>query len=884
MLRQEVYALDGSDKEGVPYTVTEQNFTIRAVQPRGGNRHGVFFTHAREAISYHYERNPADPRIGHALTLEVDEYGNVLKSAAIGYGRRQRDPDLSAADQARQEKILITYTENRVTNAFESAADHRTPLPWESCTYELTELPLPVGRNRFTLQEILEAGATALPLAYEASPTAGRLEKRRIEHLRTLYRRDDLDGPLPLGEVQALALPFESYRLAFTPGLLRTVFQRPLDQIRPPGAPTPEDLLPIRSDVLPVDPPATEASDRGGYRDLDGDGHWWIPSGQVFYSPGSADTAAEEAAYARGHFFLPHRYRDPFHTDAFSTESHVDYDGHDLLVRETRDALENRVSVAAQDYRVLQPALIVDPNGNRSAVAFDALGMVVGTAVMGKAPPAPMEGDSLAGFAADLTPAERDPFFDVDDPHSPGSRSARRLPPRASSTTSTGFHRTRGQIRTTPTSGSRPVAATIARETHVSDLADGEPSRLQLSFSYSDGFGREIQKKIQAEPGPVPQRDRDGQILLGPDDLPLMTPYDVSPRWVGSGWTVFNNKGKPVRQYEPFFSDTHRFESRGADRRQPGAVLRPGRTGDRHPASQPHLGEGGLRPLAAGDLGRQRHPAARARRPTRTWATFPPPAEADYLPTWYALRTEAAHAAVLQARYPDAADQSEARRRPPRRRACTLRHRPSPTPTPSAGPFLTIAHNRFKYSDRPPEEAPVEECHETRVLLDIEGNQREVIDAKDRVGHALPLRHARQPHPPGQHGGRRALDAERRGRQAALRLGRPRASLPHRLRPAAAADGLRPERRRRCGEGHRAPRLWRKPTEPGGRQPARQAHREPRPGRHRHQRPLRLQGQSAAQQPAVDPDYKTTPDWSASPAWNPRSTPASPPTTPSTAR
>jgi len=39
-----------------------------------------------------------------------------------------------------------------------------------------------------------------------------------------------------------------------------------------------------------------------------------------------------------------------------------------------------------------------------------------------------------------------------------------------------------------------------------------------------------------------------------------MTTNDVSPRWVGSGWTVFNNKGKPVRQYEPFFTDTHRFE------------------------------------------------------------------------------------------------------------------------------------------------------------------------------------------------------------------------------------------------------------------------------------------------------------------------------------
>src|SRR5262249_23236738 len=33
-----------------------------------------------------------------------------------------------------------------------------------------------------------------------------------------------------------------------------------------------------------------------------------------------------------------------------------------------------------------------------------------------------------------------------------------------------------------------------------------------------------------------------------------------NPRWVGSGWTIFNNKGKPVRQYEPFVSSTHLFE------------------------------------------------------------------------------------------------------------------------------------------------------------------------------------------------------------------------------------------------------------------------------------------------------------------------------------
>jgi hypothetical protein len=40
-------------------------------------------------------------------------------------------------------------------------------------------------------------------------------------------------------------------------------------------------------------------------------------------------------------------------------------------------------------------------------------------------------------------------------------------------------------------------------------------------------------------------------------NIPQITPDNISSRWVGRGWTVFNNKGKPIRQYEPFFTDTH---------------------------------------------------------------------------------------------------------------------------------------------------------------------------------------------------------------------------------------------------------------------------------------------------------------------------------------
>src|ERR1700680_5138652 len=97
-------------------------------------------------------------------------------------------------------------------------------------------------------------------------------------------------------------------------------------------------------------------------------------------------------------------------------------------------------------------------------------------------------------------------------------------------------------------------------EPRDADLIAGQQTKIQHAFSYSDGFGREIQKKSQAEPGPVPQRDPATGLLIVVNGLPKMTPNDVNPRWVGSGWMFFNNKGKPVRKYEPFFTDTQAFE------------------------------------------------------------------------------------------------------------------------------------------------------------------------------------------------------------------------------------------------------------------------------------------------------------------------------------
>jgi hypothetical protein len=339
MLRQEVYALDSTEKAPHPYSVTEQSFTIRALQPRGNNRHAVFFTHAREAISYHYERSPGDPRIQHALTLEVDDYGNVLKQAAIGYGRRQPDPDLTAQDAAKQTQTLITYTENGVTNAVQSANDYRVPLPCEALTYELTGLKPENNANRFRFAEwtrndfALPASAAEIPYEQTASPATP--QKRPIECLRALYRRDDLTGLLPLGQLQSLALPGETYKLAFTPGLLTEHY----------GAKVSAAEL------------ATMLRQEGGYVDLDQNGNEWIPSGHIFYTSDPSHTPAQELAVARQYGFLPQRFEDPF-----GQATTIGYDVHKLLVEQTTDAFGNRVR-AENDYRVLQPYLVTDPNG-----------------------------------------------------------------------------------------------------------------------------------------------------------------------------------------------------------------------------------------------------------------------------------------------------------------------------------------------------------------------------------------------------------------------------------------------------------------------------------------------------------------------------------------
>ena len=378
MLRQEVYGLDGSDRANVPYRVLDSNSSIQPLQPKADNRYAVFFTHPREAITLNFERNATDPRINHKVALKVDDYGNVLRSVAIGYQRRAPEFD-------EQGTALATLTENVVTNAVWAPDAWRTPLPAETRTYQLTAPalrgaePLP-----FALLETLAQAATPIP--YEAAPTAGAENKRLIEHVRTLYRADDLSRLLPFGMAEALALPGEGYKQALTEGLLAI----------------------FAAKAGPAEIRRILANPDAAYRDLDGDGPFWLPSGRVYYS-GEVMAPADELREALRDFFLPRRFRDPFGHSTL-----VGYDEHRLAQVFTCDAVGNETR-ATLDYRVMQPHRLTDPNGNRSEARFDALGMLVGTALHGK-PDNAEEGDSFDDFIVDLPTEAVKAYFDTADP------------------------------------------------------------------------------------------------------------------------------------------------------------------------------------------------------------------------------------------------------------------------------------------------------------------------------------------------------------------------------------------------------------------------------------------------------------------------------------
>lgn len=512
VLRTEVYSDDGSEKAHIPYSVQETNFTIIPTQHvQDAHLHGIYFVHGRETLSCSYERVLQDPRITHDMVLEVDAFGNVLKDLHISYGRRPGQSLLGPEDAVKQQTTMMLYQEADFTNSI-GGKKYRAPAPCESRQYEIRGLKLSTSNTRFQYSDLTAdsfGAILAIPnILFEDESNPALPQKRLLRQERALYRADNLSGLLPVGVMESLCLPGTYHKLAFTPGLFSKLFSKQ------------------KSDgSLEVLVSTSGALNGKGYVDLDGNGNLWTASTKISYAtdPASA-TPGQELAEARSSLFLPKAF-----IDIFNNTSYVGYDKYVLFPITSRDAVGNTFT-SVMDYRTLQPAKLTDPNGNRSTATYNALGMVAGTAVSGKL--SDNIGDTLDGFEADLSQDKLDGFL------------ANPTPAAAASLLGNATSRVLYDTWRMKSAGAPIYSAFISRETQVNFSPPQGGALFQVRVTYSDGFGRVIQTKTRTKPGPLSE---DGPV--------------VDDRWIGSGWTIFNNKGKPVKQFEPFFDTSAAYQS-----------------------------------------------------------------------------------------------------------------------------------------------------------------------------------------------------------------------------------------------------------------------------------------------------------------------------------
>jgi RHS repeat-associated protein len=207
--------------------------------------------------------------------------------------------------------------------------------------------------------------------------------------------------------------------------------------------------------------------------------------------------------------------------DALQHETRMTYDQFDLLPTQVTDPA-GLSTQAEYDYRVMQPRLVTDPNGNQTEFTFTPLGLLNAIFVRGKAP---TEGDTSRPsmrFAYDLLAFVASP---------PEQR--------------------------------RPISVqTIQHEHHDTETDVDVPERDVTieTVEYSDGFGRLLQTRTQAEDVffgdvtfanhanlPLDQSEPGGPAVGQLTDA-------NTPRVVVSGWQVYDNKGQVVEKYEPFFA------------------------------------------------------------------------------------------------------------------------------------------------------------------------------------------------------------------------------------------------------------------------------------------------------------------------------------------
>lgn len=515
LLREEIYAADDPAASAVPYSVNQQRYMVRLLEPAGCLLLPI------ESTAWRYEREADDPACSHTLNLRVDAYGSLEQAVAVNYARRKLVTDPPPySDPHQQTWWRDTHDSAQqayyLTETCAQAIHLTTPQRWRlglPYRQRSNALVLPKGKGAHTLDP--ERISYEHFITSTADSPLGSSAPRVLAGMSVQYYcLEQSTRPLPAGQASFQALGHHSEHAELDDQALAVYDDVPTM----PGA-EPFDLAATLTKAHYY-PMTTFLPD---------------PEPDVPGQPAKTRLWALKQAFATyanlDNFFRANHFR--------ATEDHgvtlVEHDRYHCLITSVKTA-DGCTTLAKHDYRCLLPIQITDPQGNIQQALYNAFGQLLATSVHGHEDGKPVGFDPLANY---VRPQDDSPQAAIADP-------AKALQKAASAC----FYQPFNWMK-----NGKPVHVAVLQADRYPTSPDSADLIIRISVACSDGFGRVLQNKQLSTPGVAYQVDDTGALTLGSDAKPLTLHSDK--RWRVSGRVEYNNKGLAVRQYQPYFANQH---------------------------------------------------------------------------------------------------------------------------------------------------------------------------------------------------------------------------------------------------------------------------------------------------------------------------------------
>lgn len=404
-------------------------------------------------------------------------------------------------DPARTVKAVADR--NRYVQSLPTDLFYRRGVAVEQWEFEVLGLQLPES-GYFTLKEILPVGvAMDQPVLYGASQIPSGVQAQTLQWSQQFFWNMAQDNQLPLGDITSRCL-----------------------------------LHHVENAVFSIDCASTGALNRlsnemagqlGGYQvaadnpTTDKEKYYWNRGLVQYYHQSDKP----------GAFYLPSFARNDY-ADAGSPlccQSSLEYDVYYLAIVKSKQwiadlpegqVLESWVA-ASIDYNNLLAYELTDSNETKSQVLFDALGQVVVTSVFGNE-------DGKPAGAAPLYPLNK--YYQYPKNITVEGLLTEPMDYVKGACTFFFYDLFAFSKKKDPV-----FYIQIERQSFHSQDPNGTQALPKATIQFEDGFGRNTETKAAIETG------TDGKM-----------------QWLVSGKTIYNSKGKPYKQYLPYFSDNGFYE------------------------------------------------------------------------------------------------------------------------------------------------------------------------------------------------------------------------------------------------------------------------------------------------------------------------------------